>query len=109
MIPVTAGILMALTSAVATLAALMLNDQGRIAAPVPPLVIAIILIPVMVFYFVPVIIATERKTKKFNVIFSINLVFGWLVLGWIAALIWAITEAAEPTSSPPSPIKREGV
>jgi hypothetical protein len=26
-------------------------------------------------------------------IFFINLVFGWTVLGWIAALIWAIVES----------------
>ena len=52
----------------------------------------------VIFYFIPTIISSERKTAHFNMILFINLVFGWTVLGWIAALIWTIVEApAKPT------------
>ena len=46
----------------------------------------------IVFYFVPAVIAKQRDANNFGVIFGINLLFGWTVLGWIAALIWAIIE-----------------
>lgn len=50
------------------------------------------LLLVLIFYFIPAIIASERGTKHGVMIFAINLLFGWTVLGWIAALIWAVTE-----------------
>ena len=37
-------------------------------------------------------IANQRDTNHLGTIFIINLLFGWTVLGWIAALIWAIVE-----------------
>jgi len=52
----------------------------------------------LVFYFIPSFIATLRDAQHSRMIFLINLVFGWTVLGWIAALIWTIVEApAKPT------------
>ena len=57
-----------------------------------------IFILAVIFYFIPTIISSERKTAHFNMILFINLVFGWTVLGWIAALIWTIVEAStKPT------------
>lgn len=58
---------------------------------------------ILIFYFLPAVIASERSAKHFGMIFFINLVFGWTVLGWIAALIWAIVEAPlEPKQSTPA-------
>ena len=34
----------------------------------------------------------KQRDANFGVIFGINLLFGWTVLGWIAALIRAIIE-----------------
>lgn len=45
-----------------------------------------------IFYFIPTAISKQRDTEHDGMIFFINLVFGWTVLGWIAALIWAIVE-----------------
>jgi uncharacterized membrane protein YqaE (UPF0057 family) len=39
-------------------------------------------------YFIPAIVAWN--TKGFNGIAVLNLFLGWTVLGWIAALIWAV-------------------
>lgn len=60
----------------------------------------VLLVLILVFYFLPAVIASKRKTKHGGTIFFINLVFGWTVLGWIAALIWAIVEAPEEARAP---------
>jgi T4 superinfection immunity protein len=49
----------------------------------------------LIFYFLPAVIASQRHTKHGGMIFLINFVFGWTILGWIAALIWAIVEAPQ--------------
>jgi hypothetical protein len=51
-----------------------------------------VLLLTAVFYFLPAVIAKQRDANNFGVIFGINLLFGWTVLGWIVALIWAILE-----------------
>lgn len=42
-------------------------------------------------YITPTLIA--RKTPRFAAILVLNLALGWTVLGWLAALIWALAEA----------------
>ncbi len=44
------------------------------------------------FYFVPTVIATRRNASNVAWIVVLNLVLGWTVLGWIAALVWACTD-----------------
>lgn len=43
-------------------------------------------------YFLPALIAHNKR--DFTAIFIVNLLFGWTVVGWIIALVWAC--AAEP-------------
>ena len=46
----------------------------------------------LVVYFIPTIIALFRASALNWVgIFLLNLFFGWTVIGWILALIWALT------------------
>ena len=40
-------------------------------------------------YFIPCIVAMNRKVNNCTGIVLINIFFGWTVLGWFAALIWA--------------------
>lgn len=47
---------------------------------------------IVVFYLLPTIISATRSTDHQGMIFWINILFGWTVLGWVAALIWAIVE-----------------
>jgi len=66
---------------------------------------------IAVFYFVPALIAKKRDANNFSVIFGINLLFGWTVIGWIATLIWAIFEPSKikATITPwPAPIAGAG-
>jgi hypothetical protein len=46
-----------------------------------------------VAYFIPCIIALMRSHRNAMAIFVLNLLLGWSVLGWIIALVWAMTAA----------------
>jgi hypothetical protein len=48
---------------------------------------------VLVFglYLLPAIVAAIRKHQSFGGIFILNLLLGWTVLGWIVALVWALS------------------
>lgn len=58
-----------------------------------------ILFLIIVFYLLPSVIASARKTGHQGMIFFINTVFGWTVLGWFAALIWAVVEKPQLAAS----------
>jgi hypothetical protein len=47
----------------------------------------IILLAAFVAYFIPTMVAWNKKA--FNGIATMNLLLGWTVIFWIAALIWA--------------------
>ena len=60
----------------------------------------IALIVVLIFYFIPAGLAHSRKHRNAAAIGLLNLFFGWTIIGWIAALIWANTgntREGEPT------------
>jgi hypothetical protein len=42
-------------------------------------------------YFLPTIVAPRRGHHQTMAISVLNLLLGWTVLGWIAALVWACT------------------
>lgn len=46
---------------------------------------------VIAIYFAPAIVAWRRRHHNTLAIFVTNLVFGWTVVGWLAALVWACT------------------
>jgi Superinfection immunity protein len=54
----------------------------------------IFLFSAILLYFVPSIIA--HKKRDFPAIFIVNLLFGWTVVGWIIALVWACAAEARP-------------
>ena len=41
------------------------------------------------FYFLPSILG--RNKKNFGAIFTLNLLLGWTFIGWVVALVWALT------------------
>jgi len=45
----------------------------------------------LALYFVPTIVATARN-RAVAPVMLLNLFFGWTLIGWVAALIWAATE-----------------
>jgi hypothetical protein len=46
-------------------------------------------------YFLPAFLG--RRKRNAMAIFAFNLLLGWTFLGWVAALIWALTKDA-PTA-----------
>jgi hypothetical protein len=53
-----------------------------------------------VLHFAPTFIAVSRKHPRRIAIFVINLLFGWTILGWIVALVWALSPPREPVTEP---------
>lgn len=51
----------------------------------------------LALYFLPAIIAAERKHRQSGAIFALNLLLGWTLLGWIVAFVWACTSESKPT------------
>lgn len=51
----------------------------------------LILLIAFPFYFLPTILATSRKNPNTGAILVLNLLLGWTFLGWIGALIWALS------------------
>jgi hypothetical protein len=57
-------------------------------------------------YFLPAIVAFNRKHAQRGAIFLLNFLLGWSVLGWIIAIVWSMTNSQPQTvivqqSSPP--------
>lgn len=46
-------------------------------------------------YFLPTLVGAKKRNA--GAIFALNLLLGWTLLGWIAALVWALTQDAKPT------------
>jgi uncharacterized membrane protein YqaE (UPF0057 family) len=51
-----------------------------------------LIIGILVAYFIPTGVAVSNKKTNSMAIFALNLLLGWTVLGWIVALIWALTK-----------------
>lgn len=47
-------------------------------------------------YFFPTTVAEKRNAKNKAGILILNLFFGWTLMGWVAALIWAVVAEPQP-------------
>jgi len=43
-------------------------------------------------YFAPTLEAYHRKKKNKEAIFYLNFFLGWTLIGWVVALVWAVTK-----------------
>jgi hypothetical protein len=59
-----------------------------VAAFAPKLVFAAVL---LALYFTPALVARHRQHQSGPAIAVLNLLLGWTVLGWIAALVWSLS------------------
>ncbi len=54
---------------------------------------ALFLLAVAMFlYFIPAMEARRRNHRNAAAIGALNALLGWTVLGWIIALVWALTD-----------------
>jgi hypothetical protein len=52
-----------------------------------------LLVGVCIFlYLLPTCVAANRKHNNEGAILALNLFLGWTLLGWVAALVWALTD-----------------
>ncbi len=63
--------------------------KGLTILGLPPVFTVLISIVGLVVYFVPFGVACVRDTMRKPAVFAVNLLLGWTVLGWIAALVMA--------------------
>jgi len=50
-----------------------------------------LLLSLLALYFLPSLVALERKHRQFWPIVILNLFLGWTLIGWVAALVWSAT------------------
>ena len=43
-------------------------------------------------YFWPTAVALNKKRANTGAVFMLNLFLGWTLIGWIVALVWAMTD-----------------
>jgi hypothetical protein len=44
------------------------------------------------FYFIPTLLANNNKKQNIAAIGMLNLFLGWTVIGWVLALVWAVSK-----------------
>ena len=54
-----------------------------------------IIMIICVFYFLASVIAYGRRTKRVCGIILLNLFLGWTFIGWVGALVWAVSDNTE--------------
>lgn len=62
--------------------------------------LSLVLLLGLAVYFAPAIVASWRNHPNATAIFALNLLLGATGVGWVAALVWALT-AIKPEAAPP--------
>ena len=52
---------------------------------------AILSILAIGLYLLPSFVAASKKRKNGGAILALNLFLGWTLIGWVGALVWALT------------------
>jgi hypothetical protein len=66
------------------------------------LLLVVLAVAGTVLYFLPTIVGAARGAARMGVIFLLNLLFGWSLVGWLVALVLAL-RAAPPVLHPGPP------
>jgi len=66
------------------------------------IVVILLVILGILFYFLPTFVSNGKQNRA--AIFFVNLFLGWTLIGWLAALIWAI---ASPPQNKPTQVEVE--
>ena len=68
--------------------------------------IIVLFIVSFAIYFLPTWIAGGRNHHQQNAIMVLNLFLGWTFVGWVVALVWAVSainKAQQPSKAPKAP------
>lgn len=55
----------------------------------------LIIAGILGLYFLPSVVATSRRHRNAWPIALTNAFFGWTLIGWVIALIWAFTDETD--------------
>ncbi|GEO06304.1 hypothetical protein AAE02nite_39680 [Adhaeribacter aerolatus] len=64
--------------------------------------VALFFLMIGIIYFVPTILGWHKR--NIVAIFALNLFLGWSIIGWVVALVWALTNDYTP-AAPIKPTK----
>lgn len=54
-------------------------------------------------YFIPYIVAKQNKKQNAGAIGALNFFLGWTLVGWVVALVWAMSkDVSVPQAAPPA-------
>lgn len=56
-------------------------------------------------YFAPTLIAGLRRHPNLAPVLVVNLLLGWICIGWVIALAWALSAIDRPTPPPATPFR----
>jgi ABC-type transport system involved in cytochrome c biogenesis permease component len=58
--------------------------------------VIIMVVCLMAAYIAPAFVAHIRHHRNASAIMALNVLLGWTILGWVIALVWALTDNVEP-------------
>ena len=67
------------------------------------LIFTVVALLFLAIYFLPTFVAVARKKVNEGAIFVLNLFLGWSLIGWVVALVWALSS---PETSEARPRKK---
>ncbi|MDQ2924651.1 MAG: superinfection immunity protein [Acidobacteriota bacterium] len=73
--------------------------MGAFIASTSIFVLVLIFGGIALVHFLPVFIAGARHVSNFWWIVLINVLFGWTLIGWVVALVWALKDDPKWTAS----------
>ena len=62
----------------------------------------LVLLLAVALYLLPTVVAYTRKHTNAVAIFVVNLFFGWTLIGWVAAMVWAVINRRPAPQQPSS-------
>ena len=81
----------ALTPAPALAQAYMASHRSHMGLGIVAILVLLVLgIALVALHFLPGIIATRRHHRSALAIWLVNIFFGWTLIGWVIALVWAL-------------------
>jgi Superinfection immunity protein len=57
-----------------------------------------LILAIVIAYCLPTVIASLRGHRQQGAIFALNLLLGWTLIGWVAALVWGLTNSQPPAA-----------
>lgn len=64
------------------------------------IVLLVVLVLALGIYLLPTSVAAVRQHRHLGAVFVLNLFLGWTLLGWVGALVWALTAHRDDVMSP---------